>query len=165
MLSVREMTKADIDAVYQIECASFRTPWSKWSLLGELNNERAHYLLLIEDEEVTAFCGMWIIFDEAHITNIAVAPHKRGSHYGRLLLYEAMKRAQALGAEHMTLEVRETNLVAQGLYEGFDFVREGYRRHYYSDTHEGALLLWNHDIKKTLRDKACIETEFALQYP
>lgn len=162
MMTVRPMTRRDIARVYEIEVQSFRSPWSKLSLLGELHNNVAHYYVA-EEGRVIGYGGMWLLFDEAHITNIAIAPEARGQHLGRYLLYGMMEAAQARGAQRMTLEVRETNLVAQNLYFSFDFEKQGFRKRYYEDTGEGAYLLWNEDLKATLEKNACIRDRFVLQ--
>ena len=65
-----------------------------------------------------------------------------------------MRHALDRGAEKMTLEVRESNAVAQHLYTTLDFEQSGFRPHYYSDTGEGALLLWNNDIQHTITKNA-----------
>ncbi len=157
------MTKADIDAVYRIEILSFRSPWSRHSLAGELRNNVAHYVVMEHDGEVIGYCGMWVLFEEAHITNIAIHPDHRGHGYGKQLLLAAMRHAASFGAEMMTLEVRETNLVAQNMYAQFDFLQQGFRKKYYSDTGEGALLLWNRNIPKTIENNACLSEAYLLQ--
>ena len=163
MITVRPMTKRDIARVYEIEVQSFRTPWSKLSLLGELHNDLAHYYVATEEGRVVGYGGMWLLFDEAHITNIAIAPESRGRHLGRYLLYGMMTAAHDRGADKMTLEVRETNIPAQNLYYSFDFTKQGYRRRYYDDTGEGALLLWNEDLGATLEKNVCLKDKFELQ--
>ncbi len=104
MMTVRPMTKRDIARVYEIEVQSFRSPWSKLSLLGELHNSVARYLVAEEEGRIVGYGGMWVLFDEAHITNIAIAPESRGKHLGRYLLYGMMVKALGYGAERMTLE-------------------------------------------------------------
>ena len=42
----------------------------------------------------------------------------------------------------MTLEVRESNIIAQNLYRKYDFISSGKRPNYYSDTSEDALIMW-----------------------
>ena len=163
MMVVRPMTRRDIERVYEIEVQSFRSPWSKLSLLGELHNHVAHYYVAEEESRVIGYGGMWLLFDEAHITNIAIAPESRGNHLGRYLLYGMMEAAHERGAERMTLEVRETNRVAQSLYYSFDFTKQGYRKRYYEDTGEGAYLLWNEDMGATLEKNACLKDKFVLQ--
>ena len=45
----------------------------------EMNgNDYAHYIVAEDDEEVIGHCGMWIVLDECHITNVAVRKHMRG---------------------------------------------------------------------------------------
>ena len=59
----------------------------------------------------------------------------------------------------MTLEVREGNTVAQHLYARLGFEQNGFRKGYYSDTGEGALILWNENIEQTIdREKQTNET-------
>ncbi len=147
---VREMKLQDIPAVYKIECECFRSPWSKVSLLKELANEIAYYYVVVEDDAVVAYTGMWVLYDEAHITNIAVTHDYRQRGYSKLLMIRMMQKAVELGADKMTLEVRETNTVAQNLYAGFGFYQNGFRPKYYEDTGEGALILWNDAISDTL---------------
>ena len=163
MMTMRPMTKRDITRVHEIEVQSFRTPWSKLSLLGELHNNVARYLVAEEEGHIVGYGGMWVLFDEAHITNIAIAPEKRGLHFGRYLMYGMMVKALECGAERMTLEVRETNVRAQNLYYSFDFEKEGFRKRYYEDTGEGAYLLWNQDLSATVEKNACLKDRFVLQ--
>ena len=148
---IRPMKKGDIPAVHAIESLSFRTPWSKMALRGELTNPVAHYLVAEEDGRILGYCGMWVVFDEAHVTNLAVHPNARGRGTGKVLLRSSMEKAAALGATAMTLEVRETNLAAQQLYAGFGFICQGSRKGYYTDTGEDAYLLWNRDIVGALQ--------------
>ena len=163
MMIVRPMVKRDISRVYEIEVQSFRSPWSKLSLLGELHNDIAYYYVGEVDGRVIGYGGMWLLFDEAHVTNVAIAPEMRGQHLGRYLFYAMMVKAYEHGAERMTLEVRETNARAQNLYKSFGFEKEGFRKRYYEDTGEGAYLLWNRDIESTVKKNDCIITNFVLQ--
>ncbi|MDO4544142.1 MAG: ribosomal protein S18-alanine N-acetyltransferase [Clostridia bacterium] len=163
MIEVRPMQKRDIDAVFEIEKLSFRSPWSKLSLQSELKNEVAHYYVLTREGKVAAFLGMWLLYDEAHVTNVAVHPMHRRAGLGRLLMLYSMRAALRLGATAMTLEVRETNVAAQTMYRGLDFSKQGYRPRYYSDTGEGALLLWNNDIAETVEKNACSFIRFGLE--
>lgn len=163
MIAVRAMKKPDVRAVYEIETLSFRTPWSYRSLLGELKNTVAHYTVLEQDGEIIGYCGMWVLFEEAHITNIAIHPAFRGNGYGKQLLHATMRVAASFGAEMMTLEVRETNTVAQRMYDEMDFLQQGRRKRYYSDTGEDALLLWNRAILQTIEKNACLNETYLLQ--
>lgn len=164
MIRVRDMQKRDIERVFEIEKLSFRSPWSKASLQGELKNNLAHYLVLENEEKcIIAYGGMWILFDEAHITNIAVHPDFRGNGFSKILMLSLMKTALLFGAEQMTLEVREHNVIAQSLYAALDFTEQGKRKKYYSDTGEDALLLWNRSLSKTVKENSCLFEQTTLQ--
>lgn len=147
---IRPMERTDVNRVHEIECTCFRSPWSKLALLGELRNEVAHYLVMEVDGVICGYGGMWVLFEEAHVTNVAIMPDYRGAGRGKRLMLAMMRHAVKRGAEKMTLEVRESNLVAQKLYAGLGFEQNGIRPGYYSDTGEGAKLLWNNDIQQTL---------------
>lgn len=141
-LVLRPMTTADVAGVVCVENASFHTPWSMASFYGELENACACYLVALEGETVRGYVGLWIVLDEAQITNVAVAPEVRGRGLGRRLMEAAIACAKAGGARAMTLEVRPSNVAARSLYASFGFVERGRRKDYYADDHEDALLLW-----------------------
>ena len=136
------MGKKDIDAVYEIECESFISPWSKKSLAEELKNKLAYYGVLYDNEDAIAYAGMWILFDEAHITNVAVRKAARGKGFGRVIMNHMIKEAKEKGATKMTLEVRQNNIIAQNLYKSLGFSLCGVRKGYYSDTGEDGFIMW-----------------------
>ncbi|MGI6683960.1 MAG: ribosomal protein S18-alanine N-acetyltransferase [Bacillota bacterium] len=140
-----------LNQVLEIEQVSFPTPWSRQSFLGELNdNAMAYYCVAMLDERVIGYGGMWLILDEAHITNVAVHPDYRGKRIGEGIMIHLMKQALIQGAYRMTLEVRPSNLSAIKLYQRMGFEAAGRRKGYYTDTKEDAIIMW-----KTL---LCIET-------
>lgn len=141
--TIREATIEDIDFIYEVEKNSFQTPWSKESFENEINNNKfAYYYVLELDNKILGYAGMWVILDEAHITNIAIAPFARGKKLGEALLCHLMDKAKLYGAEKMTLEVRSSNYIAQGLYEKLNFKKTGIRKNYYADSVEDAVIMW-----------------------
>jgi ribosomal-protein-alanine N-acetyltransferase len=85
---------------------------------------------------------MWRVFDEAHITNVAVASASRRRGVGSLLISSLIKAAREMDMVGLTLEVRVGNERAQKLYTKFGFKPEGLRTNYYSDTKEDAIIMW-----------------------
>lgn len=85
--------------------------------------------------------GFWLLYDEAHITTIAVRETHRRRGWGELLLHACIEMALSLRARVVTLEVRATNHGAQGLYEKYGFQRAGARRGYYTDNNEDAIIM------------------------
>lgn len=137
------MREEDIDQVLEIEHRSFTTPWSREAFYNELNmNKFAVYIVLEVDKKVVGYCGVWVVIDEAHITNIAILPEYRGRKFGEALMQNLFDVAKTMGAKSMTLEVRVTNYVAQGLYRKFGFQKGGLRKNYYTDNQEDALVMW-----------------------
>lgn len=142
-VSFRTMTIADIPAVIRVEHASFPTPWTRQAFYNELAyNQFAHYIVVVKNEQVIGYVGMWLIMNEAHITNIAIHPDDRGKGYGEQTLNHAMEVARRHGADRMTLEVRVSNHIAQALYQKKGFEPTGRRPRYYTDNHEDALIMW-----------------------
>jgi ribosomal-protein-alanine N-acetyltransferase len=92
---------------------------------------------------IIGFAGMWLAFDEAHITTIGVEPEYRGQGLGELLFLCMIDEAIARGANWLTLEVRVSNLSAQALYRKYGFTVHGTRKRYYSDNNEDALIMWS----------------------
>ncbi|MBD1383158.1 ribosomal protein S18-alanine N-acetyltransferase [Metabacillus arenae] len=140
---IRLMTMADIDKVYEIEKHSFSTPWTRESFYNEISyNNFATYLVIEYNNEIAGYCGLWVIFDDAQITNIAISPEFRGRGLGETLLGAAIEGAKKLGANRLSLEVRMSNTIAQALYKKHGFQSGGIRKNYYTDNQEDALLMW-----------------------
>lgn len=143
------MEEKDVAQVVAIERQVFPTPWSEEAFLGEVrNNALAVYLVLVEEnqgqDQVMAYGGLWKIFDEGHITNVAVAPEHQGKKLGRFLVHALIDWAWSNQLSHLTLEVRVSNPAAIALYEKAGFKVAGRRPGYYEDTGEDALIMWLH---------------------
>ena len=138
---IRRMTLADVDGVHAIEEATFPRPWTREDFVKEMTqNACARYLVAEQAGEIVGFAGAWIVLDEAHITNIAVARARRGQGVGKALTRGLLQYAANLGVVYATLEVRRSNGVAQGLYKGLGFVYVGLRKRYYEDNGEDAFI-------------------------
>jgi len=143
---LRPMRIADLDVVMGIDRLSFPTP-SKESLFQyEIRENRlARYQVLgtrIDGQEaIIGFAGYWMIADGAHVSTIAVSPPYRGRGLSELLLLNILLMANEHAAQMATLEVRQSNHVAQTLYQKYGFEVVGQRRGYYRDTNEDAVLM------------------------
>jgi ribosomal-protein-alanine N-acetyltransferase len=136
-----------IDQVVKIEETSFPTPWSRQAFTHEvLHNSFAQYIVALHGEQVVGYAGVWIIMDEAHITNVAVHPDFRRQGLGRGLMLEMMRLSIYFGANRMTLEVRPSNTAARSLYQSLGFCERGLRRRYYKETGEDAIIMWHDDL-------------------
>ena len=146
-LVVEPMRLADVPAVLEIERLSFSSPWPAYAFEQELTaNRLAHYRVARLRDRVVGFGGIWLMVDEAHITTFGVHPEHRREGIGRRLLLSLADLAIELGTARMTLEVRLSNLAAQGLYRSFGFQDKGRRIAYYSDDGEDALVMTTPDL-------------------
>ncbi|MCL6634425.1 MAG: ribosomal protein S18-alanine N-acetyltransferase [Peptococcaceae bacterium] len=146
-VTFEEMSLAHLDGVMEIEEVSFPSPWSRYAFAYEiLQNSLAHYIVALAGNKVVGYAGMWLILDDAHITNVAVHPAWRRKGIGMALMLEMIGRAVLMGMKRMTLEVRPSNKAARVLYAALGFVERGLRKHYYSDTGEDAIIMWKDDL-------------------
>ena len=142
-LIIRKAAKSDVPAVEEVEKACFSVPWSYESLYHDiLENKLAFYIVAERDGKICGYVGVWKIFDEGHITNVAVAPEYRRMHIASAMLSVLFDVTGAQGIESYTLEVRAGNQAAIALYEGFGFREAGLRKGYYEDNGEDAIIMW-----------------------
>ena len=150
-VTFRQLTVEDLDAIYEIEQASFSSPWTKEAFLHELTeNPYATYLGLELDGQLIGYGGFWLIIDEAHITNIAILPDYRGQKLGEALLKKMLDVIMKQGGMRVSLEVRVSNTVAQNLYRKLGFEQSAIRKGYYSDNHEDAIIMWVNLHERTI---------------
>src|SRR6202790_209726 len=145
------MTAADLAAVLAIEALVFSTAWPLNAFANEIrDNKLAHYFVERLDGEIVVYGGIWVILEDSHITTIAVHPDFRGRQLGEEMLLKLLDEAILQGASWITLEVRESNDVAQKLYRKYGFTTVSTRRGYYSDNGENALVMWAGNLKGEL---------------
>jgi len=144
---IRDMTVDDIEEVVKIEHLSFKTPWTYEAFLSELTkNKVARYRVIEKDKKIVGYYGIWLLYGEGHITNIAVHPEYRGIGLGNMLLEDIISLSKENGISALTLEVRVGNSVAINLYKKYGFVEVAKRKGYYSDTGEDAIIMWKYDV-------------------
>jgi ribosomal-protein-alanine N-acetyltransferase len=148
MWDVQPVSSAvDLDAILEIEHASFTNPWTREMYLAEFENQGVSYCFVVRDAagRILGFCSFWRVLDELHINNLAIAPEERGRGAGTALLQRVLQEGERLGARRATLEVRASNLAALRLYERLGFSVGGLRPGYYTNPIEDALILWRED--------------------
>lgn len=124
------MREADLADVMAIECAVYSHPWTRGNFADSLRAGYECWTWRLERVLVGYFVLMTVA-DEAHLLNLSIAARYQRQGQGRALLAEAGRMARRLGARHMFLEVRPTNLAALALYARAGFRRVAVRRGYY----------------------------------
>lgn len=125
---------------------------------GEFRTTRGRFLETIlpvrrsephtDEPHLAGYVGMWQMYDETHITTIAVDPVYRGRGYGELLLVMAFAEAINRGSIWLSLEVRVSNDPAQALYRKYGMTVYGRRSGYYTDNREDALVMWSRSLRE-----------------
>jgi ribosomal-protein-alanine N-acetyltransferase len=149
--SLQPLAEAHLPAVMAIESVSFgKHHWSVSSFTNELSNQMASYYVLALSPDtaatailpyVIAYAGSWVVLDEGHITTVASHPDFRGLALGEMMLLQLLGWFRHRQVATATLEVRESNQVAQALYYKYWFETRGFRKRYYQDNDEAALLM------------------------
>jgi ribosomal-protein-alanine N-acetyltransferase len=143
-LEFRRLELRDLNAIEEIERASYPTPWSRSMFAGELAKPSSLSLGAF-DPETNELLGYLIIsryVDAWHVMNVAVAPDHRRRKIATMLLEQLFEQTAGEGHRGYTLEVRVSNDVAIRLYERAGFKPRGIRRGYYTDNREDALIMW-----------------------
>ncbi len=153
-LCLREITKADIATIVEIEQELFSDPWSPdifyeeleqvgaffKQIKGENINCKHNYLLEYCGEIVGFFLG-WAIYDEYSIMNIGVRKKYQKLGFASYLMHSLIEKSIELECFTIYLEVRISNLPAIKLYEKFNFERIGLRKKYYQNPEEDGIVM------------------------
>jgi len=97
-------------------------------------------LVAEEAGRLCGFIGAQAVAGEWEIENVVVAAEWARRGIGTQLVGALIEQARREAATAILLEVRESNLAAQGLYEKRGFRKVGRRRTYYADPVEDAIL-------------------------
>jgi [ribosomal protein S18]-alanine N-acetyltransferase len=152
VLQIEPMRKRHLRQVLAIEERAYPKPWSRSVFESELDQVRdrsRYYVVARAGRAVVGYAGLWFVRDpdgdQAHVTNIAVAPEHRRHGVARRVLVHLADEAIRAGCVAWTLEVRASSTGAQELYRRFGFAPAGIRRKYYENT-EDAIVMWCHDL-------------------
>lgn len=141
-LIIRPMEEEDVVKASELEAATFSMPWKAEDFLEMVRATYAYYFVAQMAENIVGIIGLRDICGEGEITNVAVSEDLRGLGIGRKLMQAALEQCGKLGIEAVTLEVRQSNEAAIGLYHAFGFESEGVRPGFYDNPKEDALIMW-----------------------
>src|SRR5699024_115007 len=141
-LRIREMESSDIEAVMEIDEKTFNAPWNKRIFDYEINeNKFSHYFIVETNQTIIGYIGLWIVYEDAQITNIAILEDYRGITRGEQLFGYTVQYAQNQGAKRLSIEVRVSNTIAQNMNEKFGLVPAGSSDKYYTADNQDALVM------------------------
>jgi len=141
-LIIRPMEIGDLEKILEIERRSFSFPWTYNIFLRELTlNRYARYFVLEEDKKIIGYLGLWLMRNDIHITNIAIAKEFRRKGYGGEFLKFVEEKAAVQRIKKISLEVRKSNHIAQNMYRKFGYKVIKIWRNYYREEREDALVM------------------------
>lgn len=139
---IRNMQESDLAQVAEIEKQIFSLPWSLESFRESMMLEHTIYLVAEEQGKVMGYCGMYRVFNEGEIVNVAVANEYRRCGVAKELLERLFEESAALKVDNFFLEVRESNEPAITLYKKLGFIEAGIRKNFYEKPTENAIFMW-----------------------
>lgn len=135
-------TRADLDAVVDLEVVAFADPWTRQAFEAALKERHARFRVArTPDGQLIGYVIAWFVVDEGEIANLAVVPTARRRGVARALLAEIIAEARASGIARLFLEVRESNAAARALYASRGFKPIARRARYYRKPVEDAIVL------------------------
>ena len=145
MITIRPAQPADIPAIIALErqtAASAHWTDAHYEALFDASAPR-RVTLAAESPTDLALCGFVVALatsDEWEIENIVVALSHQRCGVGHHMVAALIAEARLYGAQLIRLEVRQSNVAAQRLYQKCGFQMAAERKNYYSFPVENAAL-------------------------
>jgi [ribosomal protein S18]-alanine N-acetyltransferase len=156
-IQITPLVLEEIPEIVEIEKESHLEPWSSQSFVNEIGRLHSHSFVAriaeAKDNEesgsgrlpgpapIVGYICFWCVADEVQILNVTVRRDFRQRGIGRALLNHALQIGRERKARVAVLEVRQSNIAAQVLYESFGFVQAGLRPGYYDVVKESAVIM------------------------
>lgn len=141
MLTVRNMTETDSDAIAELEAATFTDAWTAKSIHDTFCQQQAFIVIAENDGKVAGYCIVYFALDEGEIARIAVDTSCRRQGVGRKLLEQVSRICIEKGITRLMLDVRESNESARKFYLSYGFQEDGIRKNFYEMPKENAVLM------------------------
>ncbi len=131
---VRAASVRDLKAIWEIEEASYATPWPKETFFVDITfNADAKYFVAMIDRHIVGFIGGWFKEGKLQIVNVATNPSSRGSGVAKQLVLFLLDLGRDLKMESAFLEVGGPTWQRRAL-RGVGFAVTGLKPMYYPDT-------------------------------
>ncbi len=129
-LPLARMREADLAEVLALESAIYSHPWTRGNFADSLRTGYECWTWRHQGGLVGYFI-LLVAAGESHLLNLSIAAVHQRQGCGSAVLREVMRMARKEGGRQLFLEVRPSNLAAQGLYQKFGFRQVGVRKGYY----------------------------------
>lgn len=140
-VTIRLMEERDTAPAAELEKRVFSQPWSEKAFTDTVDNDDYIFIVAEHDSRIVGYIGCIVSLDGADITNIAVEPDYRRLGIANELIKQLILLLVQRGTGTLYLEVRQSNVGAQRLYEQNGFEQIGLRKNFYQKPSEDALLM------------------------
>lgn len=152
-IKIKPLEAKQLDEVLELDRLVLGGIWTLKQYQRELSLANSRLLAILPSTKITTrdspqfpsilgFGGWRAIANEAKITILAIHPDYQGMGLGQLLLLTLLKEASQKDLKRVRLEVRESNIIAQSLYQKFGFQVVQRLPNYYHQFQEDALMLY-----------------------
>ena len=135
---IRWMIRRDMPEVLQAEQLSFEYAWTEEDFLRCLRQRNCIGMVAEHGEKVVGFMIYELHKSKLHILNFAVHPSWRRVAVGSQMVAKLISKLSSHRRTRITLEVRETNLIAQLFFRKQEFRAVRVLRGFYEDSGEDA---------------------------
>ena len=132
MISIKQITDKDIDLCYELDSKTISL-WSRGQWSSEFKKEGIKVFGILFANFVIGICVFNVVLDEAQINYFVINQKYRKKGIGSHLMIYVIDQCEKLKINKLSLEVSQSNVIAEKFYNRFDFCTVGIRRNYYKD--------------------------------
>jgi len=135
--SIREMTSADLGAVYHLDSVAFEYEWRNSARALELAFQQSSVATVIEaGRKLIGYQISTTSMGGGHLARLAVHPDARNQGIGYTLVYQMLDELQKRGIHQVTVNTQQDNAASLALYAraGFRQVEEQYQVYQYLES-------------------------------
>ncbi len=140
-IHIRWMIRRDMQEVLQTETESFHVPWTEDDFLHCLRQRNCIGMVAECGDQVIGHVIYELHRNRLHILNLAIHPNHRRQHVGAQIMTKLIGKLSSHRRAKITVEMRESNLVAQLFLKALGFVATKIVKNYYEDTTEDAYFM------------------------
>jgi ribosomal-protein-alanine N-acetyltransferase len=135
---IREINEEDLEAIKRIE-QDVSGSWKLKDFQYEYYENPFSHIYVLEEEDIVGYCVLWIAYENAEISNVAVDSHYQNKGYGSFLMQYMLNKAKE--CTNISLEVKTSNDSAIHLYKKYGFEIKAIRKNYYEGNQDAYLMV------------------------
>ena len=139
-IEIKRLSDEHLASVAKLEAECFSRPWGE-NELRMLTGSMGVGFVALDGSRIAAFGGMMTVLDEGQITSVVTSPEYRRIGLGRRIMDALESFSRENGINFLSLEVRESNLAARGLYKACGLEEAGIRKNFYDLPTENAVVM------------------------